>query len=90
MHMTATRLGLSHPEEVYVSRLLTLTVSEMCAANRQIFSWLGEETIQPAIEDPYKGLGQLIRPTLLILAKSRANHPAPNAWQHEGQGDVRG
>jgi hypothetical protein len=68
LHMTATRLGLSNAEEVYISRLLTVTFREVCATNGADLSWLEEKTPEGLTKDPAKALDNLISPALVVLA----------------------
>jgi lantibiotic biosynthesis dehydratase-like protein len=69
LHMTATRLGISNAEEVYLSRLLTLTLSELRAAGEENLSWLGEKIARGSAEDPGEALGNLLSPALAALAE---------------------
>ncbi len=66
LHMTATRLGLGNAEEVYLSRLLTVTLREARAARAADLSWLGGT--RPA-EAPAGTLGDLLPPALAALAE---------------------
>jgi hypothetical protein len=52
LHMTASRLGLSNVEEVYISRLLAATIHEVLNTGKENFSWLKEnaETVEPIEE----------------------------------------
>jgi len=68
LHMTASRLGLSNAEEVYVSCLLTLTLRKVRAASEEDLSWLGEEVAELA-EDPVEALGNLLSPALAAFAE---------------------
>lgn len=65
LHMTASRLGLSTAEEVYLSRLLSVTLREMSAEGADL-SWLGERLAGFA-EDPEKALGKLLSPALALF-----------------------
>lgn len=69
LHMTATRLGLGNAEEVYLSRLLTVTLRQLRDAGEQDFSWLAEATAREAAEEPGKALGELLAPALAALAE---------------------
>jgi hypothetical protein len=71
LHMTATRLGLSNAEEVYISRLLTVTLLE--AAGVVDHSWLKERTVE---EDPEEALGHLLPPALAVLTEMTTNQRA--------------
>lgn len=66
LHMTATRLGLGNAEEVYLSRLLTLTLRAARDVGADL-SWLSEPAPLPA-EDPGVALGRLLSPALAALA----------------------
>lgn len=68
LHMTATRLGLSNAEEVYISRLLTVTLQEARATSAENLSWLGEK-MEGTAEDPVEALGALLPPALATLAE---------------------
>lgn len=70
LHMTSTRLGLSNVEEVYISRLLTMTLREVLATNGENFSWLEEKMAGKTkrAEDPREFLGRLLSPALATLA----------------------
>jgi hypothetical protein len=72
LHMTATRLGLSNAEEVYLSRILTLTLREMHATSEESLSWLKEKMVHQLIEAP-GALGDLLAPALEILAENSMN-----------------
>jgi hypothetical protein len=60
LHMTASRLGLSNAEEVYISRLLTVILREARAVNRGNFSWLGEALVIGPARNPRQTLGKLL------------------------------
>lgn len=69
LHMTSSRLGLSNAEEVYLSRLLTVTLDEARARNAEDLSWIGENAVEGRAEDPGKALGALVAPALARLAE---------------------
>lgn len=48
LHMTANRLGLSNPEEVYLGRLLTRTCREIARAGPDLWKQLRETLLQHA------------------------------------------
>jgi Lantibiotic biosynthesis dehydratase C-term len=62
LHMTASRMGLSNAEEVYLSRLLGLTLLEVQARGDEDLSWVGQQVDAPG-EDPSK----LLPPALALL-----------------------
>lgn len=66
LHMSASRLGLSNVEEVYLSRLLTVTVSEALSSRAEDLSWLGEEARK---ETAKRSLGDLLPPALAALVE---------------------
>jgi hypothetical protein len=68
LHMTASRLGFTHAEEVYLSRLLTRTLGEACSGRGTDLSWLRETTVGKAAEDPASALRQLLPHALAALA----------------------
>jgi hypothetical protein len=74
LHMTATRIGLSNAEEVYVSRLLTVTLREARAGLSEHLSWLG--STRAAGEDPATALGELLSPALAALAEAPVPKPS--------------
>ncbi len=73
LHMTATRLGLSNVEEVYISRLLTVALRELLAATGEDLSWLGEKMAEKSAQDPGVGFGDLLLPALAALAEVPRN-----------------
>jgi hypothetical protein len=68
LHMTATRLGLSNAEEVYISRLLTVTLHEMRAILGEDLSLLGEKR-RAGSKAPGEALGDLLLPALAALTE---------------------
>lgn len=68
LHMTASRLGLTHPEEVYLSRLLTRTLGEACSGRGTDLSWIRETAVGKVAEDPASALRQLLPHALATLA----------------------
>lgn len=68
LHMTASRLGLTHAEEVYLSRLLTRTLEEACSGRGTELSWIRETAVGKAAEDPASALRQLLPHALAALA----------------------
>jgi Lantibiotic biosynthesis dehydratase C-term len=70
LHMTATRIGLSNAEEVYVSRLLTATFGEARPALGERLSWLG------AAGAAAGDLGALLPPALAALAEVPVRQPS--------------
>ncbi len=64
LHMTASRLGITHAEEVYLSRLLTRTLEEACSRGTDL-SWIREIAIG---KDPAGALDQLLPHALAALA----------------------
>jgi hypothetical protein len=76
LHMTATRLGLGNAEEVYISRLLSVTLQEARAAGGESLSWLGEKMAAGAAGDPEEALGNLLSPALAALAEVPAGQHA--------------
>ena len=76
LHMTATRLGLSNAEEVYLSRLLTVTLHGVHATSGEDLAWLEELMAKRSAEDPGEALGQLLPPTLAALAEPPTNQRA--------------
>jgi hypothetical protein len=74
LHMTASRLGLSNVEEVYISRLLTVTLHEVLAASIESFSWLENRMVERAVGAPScKALQDLLVPALATLAGEPSN-----------------
>ncbi|HVR95469.1 MAG TPA: lantibiotic dehydratase C-terminal domain-containing protein [Thermoanaerobaculia bacterium] len=69
LHLSANRLGLSNAEEVYLSRLLTETLSPMSAAGLAGFPWRGEERTGS------EGLGDLLPAALQALAATPGAMP---------------
>ncbi len=68
LHMTASRLGLSNAEEVYLSRLLTVTLAAVQATAGESLSWLGKKTREAATAvDADKALDGLLSPALAAL-----------------------
>ncbi len=77
LHMTATRLGLSNAEEVYISRLLTVTLHEVRTTRGEDLSWLGEKKMAKGLtEDPGEALSDLLSPALISLAEVPLNQGA--------------
>lgn len=72
LHMTASRLGFGNAEEVYLSRLLTLTLEEARAAGTDL-SRLGGTAAERPGEDPAEALGDLLRPALAALTRLPAD-----------------
>jgi hypothetical protein len=70
LHMTASRLGLSNAEEVYLSRLLTVTLSEVLSSRAEDLSWLGEKSAAGTGEAP---LSDLLAPALATLVEIPAS-----------------
>lgn len=68
LHMTASRLGLTHAEEVYLSRILVCTLGEACSGRGADLSWLQETAAGNAAEDPANALRQLLPHALEALA----------------------
>lgn len=66
LHMTASRLGLSNVEEVYLSRLLTVTLGEVRTFPGEILSWLGEKRDERV--NAAEALSDLLRPALAALS----------------------
>lgn len=69
LHMTASRLGLSPAEEVYLCRLLTLTLHQASAAEGTDLPWLGETPGRRAAVAPAEALGRLQAPALAALGE---------------------
>lgn len=69
LHMTASRLGLTHAEEVYLSRLLTRTLEEACSGRGTDLSWLREAAVW---KDPASALYQLLPHALAALLETGA------------------
>lgn len=71
LHMTATRLGLSNAEEVYISRLLTVTLREASAAGEVDFTGLGETLARGSMTEGGSAgaLGELLAPALAVLTE---------------------
>jgi lantibiotic biosynthesis dehydratase-like protein len=68
LHMTASRLGLTHAEEVYLSRILTRTLGEACSGWGTDLSWIREIAVGKTSEDPVSALRQLLPHALAALA----------------------
>ncbi|HEV7504589.1 MAG TPA: lantibiotic dehydratase C-terminal domain-containing protein [Thermoanaerobaculia bacterium] len=68
LHMTASRLGITNAEEVYLSRLLIRTLDEACPGRGTDLSWLWEPAVGKAAEDPASALRQLLPHALAALA----------------------
>lgn len=68
LHMTATRLGLSNAEEVYISRLLTVTLDEVRATGKEDLSWLEEKMAKRAGEILGDALRELLPPALFAFS----------------------
>jgi Lantibiotic biosynthesis dehydratase C-term len=68
LHMTATRLGLSNAEEVYISRLLMVTLRELRTTTtyRKDLSWLGDEVAETSAAE---ALSILLSPALAALTE---------------------
>jgi len=67
LHMTATRLGLSNAEEVYLSRLLTAALEAARVRGGEAgLSWIGEKVSR---EESAEALGSLVPPALSALVK---------------------
>jgi hypothetical protein len=73
LHMTASRLGLSNAEEVYLSRLLTVTLSEVFSSGGEDLSWLGAKRPEGTAED---SLSDLLAPALAALVEIPASRGA--------------
>lgn len=65
LHMTASRIGLSNAEEVYLSRLLTLTLQEVRSRDEEDLSWLGQQA-----DAPGEDLSELLPPALALLNRA--------------------
>lgn len=65
LHMTASRLGLSNTEEVYISQLMTRTLEEVQARDFRNLSRLGEKLTHPAREAD-SALDHLLAPALYL------------------------
>ncbi|MEO6195556.1 MAG: lantibiotic dehydratase C-terminal domain-containing protein [Thermoanaerobaculia bacterium] len=65
LHMTATRLGLSNAEEVYLSRLLTATLEEALVRDEADLSWIEEKV--SGEESAAAALSALVPPALSAL-----------------------
>ncbi len=68
LHMTATRLGLCNAEEVYISRLLSVTFCELRAKPGESLSWLRKHNMWGAVEQPGTAFGDLLSKALAKLA----------------------
>jgi hypothetical protein len=68
LHMTATRLGLSNAEEVYISRIMAVTLDEVLANYCEDLSWLDERTRSSA-EFHGEALDDLLRPAFATLTR---------------------
>ncbi|HBL29336.1 MAG TPA: hypothetical protein DD490_21095 [Acidobacteria bacterium] len=68
LHMTASRLGLTHPEEVYLSCILTRTLGKACSGAGCAFSWPWEAVVGQAAEESAGELRQLLPHALVSLA----------------------
>jgi hypothetical protein len=68
LHMTASRLGLTHAEEVYLSRILTRTLCEACSGRGTDLSWIRENAVGKATEDPASALRELLPHALAAFA----------------------
>ena len=68
LHMTASRLGLSNTEEVYISRLMTKTLDEIKANNLRDLSMVGVQLTHDAGKAA-PALHQLLTPALHLLGK---------------------
>ena len=68
LHMTATRLGISNAEEVYISRLLTSTLHELSAIGDEDLYWLGKETLKATVESQREALSSLLLGALATFA----------------------
>ncbi|HEX4961032.1 MAG TPA: lantibiotic dehydratase C-terminal domain-containing protein [Thermoanaerobaculia bacterium] len=64
LHMTASRLGLSNAEELYLSRLLTVTLQEVLSRGEEDLSWIGERGPRGFSEEPAEALRALLPPAL--------------------------
>ena len=74
LHMTASRLGLSNAEEVYLSRLLTLTLEEVRADSKEDLSWIGKRMTRGATESQAEALSNLIPAALATLVEGSSQH----------------
>ena len=69
LHMTASRLGLSNAEETYLSRLLTVTLGELCACGEADLSWLEEAAATRTTGGEGDDVGALLPSALAALAR---------------------
>jgi len=79
MHMTANRLGLSNPEEVYLGRLLVRAARDLLenepGVRRQLSDLLATRKRGPA--PPRQRLRDLLLPALAELGESAGGSAAP-------------
>lgn len=68
LHMTASRLGITNAEEVYLSRILTVTLGKARALPGTDLSWLRERVAGDATHDAAKALRRLLPHALAALA----------------------
>lgn len=73
LHMTASRLGITHAEEVYLSRLLTRTLDEACSSRGTDLSWIRETAVGKTAEGPASALRQLLPHALAALPGTGAD-----------------
>lgn len=76
LHMTASRVGLTNAEEVYLSGLLTSTLRELRATAGEELSRLGETLAERAAEEPATTVGDLVSSALAALAEAPARRLA--------------
>ncbi len=69
LHMTASRIGLSNSEEVYLTRLMTNTLDEIRTNDGNDFAWLRVQMTNSPLEAS-SALKQLLPPALQILSES--------------------
>ena len=67
LHMTASRLGLTNAEEVYLSRLLTLTTVEAFAQNKELRPWIRNRDVKRSADDPRMAIQSLLPAALAQL-----------------------
>ena len=77
LHMTASRLGLTHAEEVYLSRILTRTLGEAGGEGSTDLSWLREAAGGRTGDEAGRALRQLLPHALAALAALAATGSDP-------------
>jgi len=68
LHMTASRLGLANAEEVYISRLLSVILSELLARSGEDLAWIRQMVAERVPRNPQGTLGGLLARALTVLA----------------------